>query len=92
MVRLHAPVLERLPLHRDHNGCSETPEGPQFRQGVCVCPSSQASQTGRLHGIGKQVSRLQLGILREILEAGTENSSRKKVEGRAEGNVMPAIL
>jgi len=81
VVRLHAPVLERLPLHRDHDRCKKTPECPQFRQGVRVCPSPPAGQIGRLHGIEKQICRLQPGVFREIPEPGTEARLGKEVEG-----------
>lgn len=80
MVRLHAPVLERLPLHRDHDRCSKTPEGPQRREGVRLCPGTPPGQAGRLHGIRKQVCRLKPGVFRKIPEPGTEDRLGSKVE------------
>ena len=82
MVRLHAPVLERLPLHRYHDRRKKTPYDPQRRKGIPVCPSSQARKTGGIHRIGKQIDSIPLGILRKILEPLTEAGSRKKVESR----------
>ena len=81
MVRLHAPVLKRLPLHRDHDRCSEAHQGPQCRERIHLCPSPPPCQAGRLHGIGKPIIRIQFGILREIPQPGTETRSCKEVEG-----------
>jgi hypothetical protein len=81
VVRLHAPVLERMPLHRNHNRRSATDQGSQRREGIRVCPCPLPSQAGRLHGIGKQICRLQLGIFGEIPEPGTEDRFGSEVEG-----------
>ena len=75
---------------RCSNGClytgittdvKKTPEDPQRRKGIRVCPSSPPSQAGLIHVIGKQIISLPSGILRESSEPGTEDRSRKEVEG-----------
>ena len=74
-------MLERLPLHRDHDRCSETPEGPRRRKGVRLCPGAPPGQAGRLHGIRKQVSRIPSGVFCEIPQPGEEDRLGSEVEG-----------
>lgn len=82
MVRLHAPVLKRLPLYRDHNRRSETPQGPQCRKRIRICPGSPPGEAGRLYGIGKSIRRLHLGIFCEIPQPGREARSGQELEGK----------